>query len=107
VELESEKLKQGLLTYALVHDRPEAKQAVKLGTKDITMDSWLAYRSERTPTLCQEVLKGQVLTFTEGRKDVRIYAQPSDASSTLTKPASFPQPSLFTVQKNRQELPLQ
>src|SRR5215467_9443380 len=43
VALESEKLKQGLLTYALVHDGLEAKQAVVTGTKEITLDSWLQY----------------------------------------------------------------
>ena len=96
VALESEKLKQGLLTYALVHDGLDAKQAVKAGTKEITLDSWLKYGSERVPTLYQEVLKGQVQTFAEGSKDVAIDAQLSDGASTLKKPSAFQQPTLFS-----------
>jgi uncharacterized caspase-like protein len=107
VALESEKLKQGLLTYALVHDGLEAKQAVKAGTKEITLDSWLAYGSERVPLLYQEVLKGQVQTFAEGSKDVKIDAQLSDKTNTLKKPAFIQQPSLFNFQKNKRDLSLQ
>jgi len=101
VALESEKLKQGLLTYALVHDGLEAKQAVKPGTKEITLDSWLEYGSERVPTLYEEVLKGKVQTFDEGPKDVRIDEQLSGGTSTLKRPSAFQQPSLFNFQKHQ------
>jgi WD40 repeat protein len=107
VALESERLKQGLLTYALVHDGLGAKQAVKAGTKEVTLDSWLEYGSQRVPPLYQEVLKGQVQTFAAGSKDVRIDEQLSGGTSTLKKPASFQQPSLFNFQKNKQDLRLQ
>ena len=107
VALESEKLKQGLLTYALVHDGLEAQQAVKAGTKEITLDSWLEYGSERVPTLYQQVLTGKVQTFAEGSKDVVIDQQLSGGTSTLKKPSAFQQPSLFSFQKNKQDLALQ
>ncbi len=47
VALESQKLEQGLLTYALVRHGLKAKQAVKPGTSQITMDSWREYGSDR------------------------------------------------------------
>jgi len=101
VALESEKLKQGLLTYALVHDGLEAKQAVVTGTKEITLDSWLQYGSERVPTLYEEVLKGRVQTFTEGSKDVTVDVQLSGGTSTLKRPNAFQQPTLFNFQKRQ------
>jgi hypothetical protein len=108
VALESEKLKQGLLTYALVHDGLLAKQAVKAGTKEITLNSWLQYGSDRVPTLYQEVLKGHVQTFTDGSKDVTtVDEQLSDGTSSLKKPNTFQQPSLFNFQRNKPDLPLQ
>lgn len=106
VALESEKLKQGLLTYALVHDGLEAKQAVKPGTKEITLDSWLEYGTERVPKLYREVWKGEVQTFTEGSKDVTIDEQLSGGTSSLKKPSAFQQASLFNFQKRKRDLSL-
>src|ERR1700761_3614638 len=52
VALESEKLKQGLLTYALVHDGLEAAQATSPETNgSITINSWLQYGANRVPGL--------------------------------------------------------
>ena len=75
--LGSEQLKQGLLTYALVLDGLEARQAVKPGTKEITLDSWLEYGLERVPKLYEEVLQGKVQTFETASKDVKVDEEPS------------------------------
>ena len=92
---------------ALVHDGLEAKQAVKTGTNEITLDSWLEYGSQRVPLLYQEVLKGKVETFAQGPKDVYIDADLSGENSSLKKPSAFQQPSLFNFQKNKQDVQLQ
>jgi WD40 repeat protein/uncharacterized caspase-like protein len=56
VALENGKLKQGLLTYALVREGIEAGQAdFKPKDKTITIAEWLAYGVERVPALYQEV----------------------------------------------------
>jgi len=97
VALESDKLKQGLLTYALVHDGLEAKQAVAENGQ-ITLDSWLEYGLQRVPGLYEEVVRGKVQTFTEGSRDVTVDEKPSGG---LTKPITFQQPTLFSFQKHR------
>jgi len=107
VALESEKLKQGLLTYALVHDGLEARQAVKPGTNAITLESWLEYASERVPILYEEVQKNQIQTFMEGSKAVSVDEQLSGGTSSLKKPNAFQQPSYFNFQKHESGVLLQ
>jgi hypothetical protein len=86
-----------------VHDGLEAKQAVKPGTSQITMDSWLEYGSNQVPT---EVLKGSVQTFAEATKGVSIDEQLSDGWSTLMLLNSLQRPSLFDFRTGREELML-
>src|SRR5579872_2003518 len=107
VALESEKLKQGLLTYALVHDGLAAKQAADPTTKKITLDGWLQYGVDRVPTLYQQVLAGKVQTFAEGSKDVSVNEHLSGGTSSIRKAGAFQQPSLFNFQKSKNELILQ
>ncbi len=106
VALESDDLKQGLLTYALVHDGLESKQAVVAGTQEITLDSWLEYGAERVPRLYEEVLKGTVRTFMMGSTGAKVDEQLSGGISTLKKPSSFQQPSLFNFQKRQSTIRL-
>ena len=51
VALESEKLGQGLLTYALVQEGLKDRRAVSGGTGSITIKSWLRYAEKRVPEL--------------------------------------------------------
>ena len=102
VALEVENLKQGLLTYALVQNGLEDRQATADG--NITLDGWLQYGVDRVPVLYQEVLDGKIQKFTATSKDTDIDMQLSGGSSSLTKPNAFQQPSLFSFQKKRRVL---
>ena len=107
VALESEQLRQGLLTYALVHDGLAAKQASNPATRKITLDNWLQYGADRVPVLYQEVLGHRVQTFQEGGKDVTVEDQPSDGTSRTRKTGVFQQPSFFNFRKNGHTTELQ
>jgi WD40 repeat protein len=102
VALESEKLKQGLLTYALVENGLEERQAVGPGGKgEITLDSWLQYGADRVPTLYQEVRVGKVQNFGATKKETVVDEKLSNGSSSLRKPNTFQQPSFFNFQKHQ------
>ena len=103
--LESEKLKQGLLTYALVRNGLEDRQAATGGK--ITLDGWLQYGADRVPRLYEEVLAGKVQKFTATSKDTNIDIELSGGSSSLKKPNAFQQPSLFNFQKHRTDILLE
>jgi hypothetical protein len=90
-------LKQGLLTYALVQNGLEDRQAAADGKT--TLDGWLQYGVDRVPTLYEEVLAGKVQKFTATSKDTRIDEELSGGSSSLKKPHAFQQPSFFNFQK--------
>ncbi len=108
VALESEKLKQGLLTYALVHDGLEAEQAVTPGSKsEITLEGLLQYGVERVPKLYAEVLTGEVQTFPKASRNVKIDEQFFGGASSLKKPKAFQQPSLFDFKKTNSKIVLQ
>jgi hypothetical protein len=106
VAVESAKLKQGLLTYALVHDGLEAMQAVKPGTQQITLDSWLEYGSERVPKLYVEVVQNNVQVFEGAPKGVEVHEEAASGTNTLKKPRVFQQPSLFDFQKRQSAVDL-
>ncbi len=99
VALEVEKLKQGLLTYALVENGLEDGQAAGTEGK-ITMDGWLQYGVDRVPTLYNEVLAGKVQKFTAHSKDTNIDEELSGGTSSLKKPSAFQQPSFFNFNKS-------
>jgi hypothetical protein len=75
VALESERLKQGLLTYALVHDGlardpdgkrvADAKHAGKL-----TLAEWLRYGEQHTPALFEDIRVGRKVPVYVGRDSI-------------------------------------
>jgi hypothetical protein len=99
VALEVEDLKQGLLTYALVHDGMQARQA-DLPPADalITLDEWLRYGALRVPLLYQEVKAGRVQSFA-GVKDPTLDVALSPGASVRKN--AFQQPKLFDFKRNR------
>jgi WD40 repeat protein len=118
VALESHLIKQGLLTYALVHDGIEAGQAdFKPQDKSITLSEWLAYGVNRVPGLYEEVRQGKVQTF--GRAVSENEAQPAiirQDGGTATGSKSLDlveiqdikiqQPSLFDFTKKQKDVVL-
>ena len=106
VALENEKLQQGLLTYALMHDGIEAEQAdYQPKDNELTIEEWLNYAVERVPSLYEEVKVGQVQTFDKGSKDTGVNESVSAGTSSLKKNA-FKQPSLFDFKRNIHKLVL-
>lgn len=99
VALELEKLRQGLLTYALMQDGLGEGKADKNGDGQITLAEWLAYGAERVPTLYGDVKAGRVNELK--RKDVHITAVLSGAS---VKKSAFQQPQLFDFKRKSRDL---
>ena len=101
VALESSKIKQGLLTYALVTDGLEKQRAAQEG--EITLSGWLNYASQRVPTLFEEVSAGEVKNA-EGSaaKDVLI-----EWDLDSEEPLPIQQPSLFEFRTNGRAIRLQ
>jgi uncharacterized caspase-like protein len=60
VALESEKLGQGLLTYALVREGLEAHKAAPDGKGPITIKTWLGYAEKRVPQLYDDIEAGKL-----------------------------------------------
>jgi len=58
VALESEKLGQGLLTYALVDEGLKAHKAAPDGKGPITIGAWLRYAEKRVPQLYDDIQGG-------------------------------------------------
>jgi hypothetical protein len=58
VALESAKIQQGLLTYALVHDALEAGLAADKAV--VTRNAWLKYGADRVPQLYREIRAGKL-----------------------------------------------
>jgi uncharacterized caspase-like protein len=70
VALENRQIRQGLLTYALVHDGIELGRAdFRPEDKRITLAEWLAYGAGRVPELFGEVEQGQVRSREAGADD--------------------------------------
>lgn len=83
--LESEALRQGLLSYALVQDGFERKAADFL-PKDgaIALSEWLAYSTRRVPALAEDVLRNRL----PGVRGIRIVTETSP-TRVLQQPALF------------------
>lgn len=71
VAWEYPKLKQGVLTYALLRDGIEARQADRDRDNTVTLSEWLNYGVDRVPKLYHEVLTNSVQTF-----GIKLDAQP-------------------------------
>jgi uncharacterized caspase-like protein len=72
VALESEKLKQGLLTYALVHDGlalgPDGKRVADANHDgQLTLGEWLRYGEQHTPVLFEDIKSGRKEAVYVGR----------------------------------------
>jgi hypothetical protein len=103
VALEVERLKQGLLTYALVQNGLEDGQAAGVDGK-ITLEGWLQYGADRVPSLYNEVLRGKVQKLTAHSKDTSIDEELSGGTSSLKKPNAFQQPSFFNFRKGQAQI---
>jgi uncharacterized caspase-like protein len=77
VALESEKLGQGLLTYALVDEGLKAHKAAPDGKGPITMGAWLRYAEQRVPQLYDDIQAGRI-------QAAKVVAA-NDAARNLTK----------------------
>lgn len=99
VALEVEDLRQGLLTYALIHDGMQARQA-DLTPADgiITLDEWLIYGAKRVPPLYEEVKAGRVQSFA-GAKDPTLDVALSPGASVRKN--AFQQPQLFDFKRKK------
>jgi hypothetical protein len=112
VALESELIKQGLLTYALTHDGIEAGQAdFKPKDKKITLAEWLEYGVIRVPALYQEVKRGALQSFGQAaEKRGLVYSagkKNSDASNdSSARRKGYQQPSLFDFSRRKHDVVL-
>ena len=114
VALEHNLIKQGLLTYALVRDGIEARQAdYKPKDNVISIGEWLSYGVDRVPKLYEEVQAGKIQDFgaTAGRKTKVVVVGQSGKSTVraleeVTVVATAQQPSLFDFTRRRLEVAL-
>jgi hypothetical protein len=99
--LENDKLKQGLLSFALVTNGIEAFDADN-APKDqkIMLDEWLRYGVSRVPGLAEEVKTGKVQVVSRGgeRSLVRV------SSTSTAKPRPAQQPALFDFARKRRQV---
>ena len=88
VAVESYKIKQGLLTYALVRDGLEQHCAAREGV--VTLGGLLAYAAERVPSLYSEVLSGEVKDAAgAAAKNVGAVRPRAGQASDVQKPELF------------------
>ena len=101
--LESDALRDGLLTYALVHDGLTCGQA-DAAPKDgaITLVKWLRYGVARVPALAAEVRAGHIQDF--GRGDRAGRAVVDDDATTSRKPQPIQQPLLFDFNRHQKDI---
>jgi hypothetical protein len=71
VALESEKLGQGLLTYALVEDGLKARKAAPDGNGPITLKTWLRYAEKRVPALYDDIRTSKLKVVGFGLQDAK------------------------------------
>lgn len=96
VALESDLIKQGLLSFALIQNGLEGEQAdYQPKDRKITLAEWLNYGVSRVPTLAEEVRTGKVVS---SRGAVRASA------GELLQKRVIQQPSLFDFTKGRRNV---
>jgi WD40 repeat protein/uncharacterized caspase-like protein len=114
IALENNLLKHGLLTYALVRDGIEARQAdYKPEDNVINIGEWLSYGVDRVPKLYEEVKAGKIQDFgiTNARATKVVIATQSGKTSSraleeVVIAAKAQQPSLFDFNKKRRDVVL-
>ena len=103
VALESDKLRHGLLTYALVHDGLEAFQADYMPVdKTITLGELLAYGVGRVPKLYEEVKTGNLSAFGRGEASRAAVVRLGDGkSNSLARRNPYQTPALFDFNRRQ------
>jgi WD40 repeat protein len=102
VAIESEQVRQGLLTYALIRDGLEGQLADRR-PKDgkIMLDEWLGYGAERVPGLYEEVKRGEVKQSGRGQRAKIVLVK---QGKSLKRAAQ--QPQLFDFARKRRDIML-
>ena len=106
VALESEKLGQGLLTFALVDDGLKAHNAAPEGKGPITIKGWLGYAEKRVPQLYEEIKAGKRRALGFDARDAARELTPGirHQSAFLDQTAKRAQtPALFDFFKQKQD----
>jgi WD40 repeat protein/uncharacterized caspase-like protein len=121
VALESNLLKQGLLTYALIEEGLAAYLADANSDRRIVVDEWLRFGLQRVPNLYEEIKKGNVQArvtqsivalckagATQSREEIskRAGKPVKVEGSESVKKAGYQKPSLFDFAKHRQDATL-
>lgn len=114
VALENNLIKQGLLTYALVRDGIEARQAdFKPKDNIINISEWLSYGVDRVPKLYEEVQTGKIQSFgiDDGPQSKLVIVTQNGKSSgrsldEVVIEGKAQQPSLFDFTRKRKEVAL-
>ncbi|MEM7477723.1 MAG: caspase family protein [Planctomycetota bacterium] len=79
VALESNKVKHGLLTYALVCDGLKSQNADTDGNSQISLTEWLSYAERRVPVLFEEIYTN---TFESSCDDLTLNSQIANSART-------------------------
>jgi len=106
VAMETNKVRQGLLTYALLNDGLGAWRAdYKPPDNQITLTEWLGYGVERVPHLYEEVKAGAMqvsdtgTNLNDAARIIRDTVDPRESENVKTQ-----QPSLFDFARRRREV---
>jgi uncharacterized caspase-like protein len=99
--LESDLIRHGLLSYALIQDGLDGWQAdFQPKDRKITLAEWLNYGVDRVPSLLEEILAGKV----EARGTSSKRGAATIIRSASVKSSGLQQPSLFDFTKNRRDV---
>jgi hypothetical protein len=106
IALESKKLGQGLLTYALVQEGLKERKASANRDEPITIKAWLSYAESRVPTLYREVLSGKLkaVRMVEGdAKDLAARDSEADLKFISERAQHAQTPALFDFSRSRMD----
>lgn len=109
VALESELIRHGVLTYALIHDGLNANQAdhePKDG--EIKIGEWLKYGEKRVPKLYAEIKKGSLKNFDleDSKRGICIVLSDLGRKNRKAKWKGLQQPVLFDFKKGQSDTTL-
>jgi WD40 repeat protein len=114
IALEIENLHQGLLTYALVQEGLKSGKDGKLPAAgdngQVTLEAWLKYGEQRTPTLYQDIRDGKIkaVGYSYNQNSKSISRDPKPNPSFLDQTQQHAQtPSLFDFHKQEKKVLLQ
>lgn len=108
------RIKQGLLTYALIREGLELSEAdFKPKDQTITIDEWLAYGVKRVPELFTEIKLGRVrsypgeetkIIFNGSEQRLLLQGKPLSSGSTSIAEGQVQRPALFDFSRERREV---